>query len=504
MSALQQVLLAGGSNAEVQAAALAYWDFNETDSNTVKTIRQNKTGNGQYMMREISSLSATINEDAVGATNGTGLRGSGNSAKTDITSNAMFGRLLNGSPITGSTQSYTICGWFKPTVGSFPQTVFRLAEPNSTTDARRIQVWLGFDNSGTAGSPYNLFFFPTQSTASFTTAVSSESVVNATWLFVAIQRNHSTNTARMRINNGAWSSTSISVANNTSANNRFQFGFTNDGATGLDKLTSEFQYWGIFNGALSDSAVDYLYNGGQGRTSAEIGLTTTYTDAYYQDFVSSLCHCDGTNGSTTLTDQKTRTWTANGNAQISTAQSKFGGASALFDGNGDYFQTATDAAAFNFYNRDFTIEAWIRITSQTNNFATVFGNGTTTFAGSAAYGMMCLGASAPGNARKVQFGGAAANPVVVSTSTLNTGQWYHIAITRSGNTFRLFVDGTQEASATNTNNWDFSHTNTRIGGNGWDGTAGNFDGYVDDLRITNGYARYTANFSPPSSAHPNS
>ena len=69
---------------------------------------------------------------------------------------------------------------------------------------------------------------------------------------------------------------------------------------------------------------------------------------------------DGTDGSTTFTDAiGTHTVTAVGNAQIDTAQYKFGGASGLFDGTGDYL-TIPDHADFNFGAGDFTIDFWVR------------------------------------------------------------------------------------------------------------------------------------------------
>jgi hypothetical protein len=83
-------------------------------------------------------------------------------------------------------------------------------------------------------------------------------------------------------------------------------------------------------------------------------------------FTKILLHMDGTNGSTTFTDTNAggsaHTWTANGNAQISTAQSKFGGASGLFDGTGDYI-TTPDHADYTLGSGDFTIDLWFNCTA---------------------------------------------------------------------------------------------------------------------------------------------
>ncbi len=74
--------------------------------------------------------------------------------------------------------------------------------------------------------------------------------------------------------------------------------------------------------------------------------------------LTSLLLMDGTNGSTTFTDSKGTTWTANGNAQISTAQSVFGGASGLFDGSGDYVSAAY-ASAIDLLPGSFILSGWM-------------------------------------------------------------------------------------------------------------------------------------------------
>ena len=94
---------------------------------------------------------------------------------------------------------------------------------------------------------------------------------------------------------------------------------------------------------------------------------------------------------------------------------------------------------------------------------------------------------------------AANNTDLISYGTMpTTGTWTHIAITRSGTTARMFYDGTQVASATTAH--DFVDAAFYIG---QDGGSNAFIGYIDDLRITKGYARYTANFTPPTAAFPN-
>ena len=86
---------------------------------------------------------------------------------------------------------------------------------------------------------------------------------------------------------------------------------------------------------------------------------------------------------------------------------------------------------------------------------------------------------------------------------LSANTWYHIAVTRSGNTFRTFVNGVVEKTYTSSAAV-FSDATVpyNIGRTAYQSGTFYYNGYMDDLRVTKGYARYTANFTPPTSAHP--
>lgn len=207
-----------------------------------------------------------------------------------------------------------------------------------------------------------------------------------------------------------------------------------------------------------------------------------------------LLHMDGADASTTFTDNSSNahTVTANGNAQIDTAQSKFGGASGLFDGTGDYLQVA-DHASLDFGTGDFTVEGWFRL------------NATT-----AGQGM--IGKGDPGTSSGwALFFNTGPNLHVyqnglyrcTSNSNQSTGTWYHFAAVRNGTTWTLYIDGVaQTTTGTSGDNLD-NTGNLRIGGQ-LTGVAVDMNGWIDDLRITKGVARYTSNFTPPTAAFPNS
>jgi len=208
-------------------------------------------------------------------------------------------------------------------------------------------------------------------------------------------------------------------------------------------------------------------------------------------FTKLLLHCDGTNASTTFTDSSSaaHTMTANGNAQVSTAQSKFGGASLLCDGSGDYVSSpnSTDWNLGGAGAGDFTIDFWIRFNSV-----------------AAAYGLVATG----------NFGGTGWTFYFVNTSggqlrlyngsesviawAASTNIWYHVALVRSSSTITCYIGGTSIGTFTDLDMNNDSGA-LRVGDGGDSGSS--FNGWMDEVRISKGIARWTANFAPPSGAY---
>lgn len=180
-----------------------------------------------------------------------------------------------------------------------------------------------------------------------------------------------------------------------------------------------------------------------------------------------------------------------GDAQISTTQSKFGGSSIYLDGNGDYL-LAPPSSNFSF-DGDFTIEAWVN---------------TSVFSINTYYRRII--STGPDNATSLQLLFLNNDRITVysnsslisGTTAVATGNWVHIALTRSGTSLRLFVNGVQSGStATTSQNFSNGATNGLIIGR-YQAGNGHFEGYIDDIRITKGAALYTANFNPPTAAFP--
>ena len=227
--------------------------------------------------------------------------------------------------------------------------------------------------------------------------------------------------------------------------------------------------------------------------------------------VSLLLHM---NGPTNFVDSSPNAFsvTANGDAQISTAQSKFGGASCYLDGTGDYLSVANNAD-FDFGSGDLTIEAWVYIAansaadadgSRSANIVNTWGSSATL----SGYALNISGnASGTGTGLAFDTWSSSNGTLYRATATVTQSAWHHIAATVSGGTRRLFLDGTEVSGSTTTIGSGYTEANSlgnelRIGITPSSGYPVPLNGYIDDLRITKGVARYTANFTVPASAFP--
>jgi hypothetical protein len=195
---------------------------------------------------------------------------------------------------------------------------------------------------------------------------------------------------------------------------------------------------------------------------------------------------DGANGSTTITDATgLHSFTVSGNTNISTAQSKFGGASVYLDGSGDWIN-GDGSSDFTFGTGDFTIDFWFRMeTASAYNTLIDFRSPTSV-------AKICLFNQSNG---VLQY--YSNNALRISGFTgIQNGQWYHVAIVRSSNVTKLYLNGSQEGSQYNdTENHTILPSKPWIG-NGFN-EASPFKGHIDEFRIVKGRALWTSNFTPP-------
>ena len=215
-------------------------------------------------------------------------------------------------------------------------------------------------------------------------------------------------------------------------------------------------------------------------------------------FNSLLLHGDGTNGSTVITDSSgsPKAVTAVGNAQISTAiADPFGNSTGViaFDGTGDYLSINGSTGLLNFSSADFTVEAWVYVNSIARR--NIIGN----YSGTVANSSYVLQVLSSGNIESVLYVGNGA--ITRAQASLSANAWTHIASVRNSNTLATYVNGIATATAAITPGASIntSSAEIRIGAEG----GGFFwNGYIDDLRITKGVARYTSNFTPPTLPFP--
>ena len=189
-----------------------------------------------------------------------------------------------------------------------------------------------------------------------------------------------------------------------------------------------------------------------------------------------------------------------GNAQISTSVKKFGTGSIAFDGNGDAL-VAAYSDALNVTSGDFTIEGWVyfNAVSGTTTLITPFGTGTD-------YGGWVIALDSSSRftyylSSSVNSWNLASNVLFSSTAAV-TGTWYHFALVRSGSTFTPYLNGTA-GTTTTTSSALYNHSRPIKLGAEKDANSFPLNGYLDDVRITKGVARYTANFTAPTAPFPN-
>ena len=234
------------------------------------------------------------------------------------------------------------------------------------------------------------------------------------------------------------------------------------------------------SGSLSATAVARF-----SRSVLLSGVGSLPLDPYYSQVVA-LLHADGSDGSTTFTDSSpmAANWTSVNGAAISTTQSKFGGSSIAFPNTNSYIQPSAALSNYAFGTADFTAEMWLYTISLPVGGAT-----TIMFVSPSIQWLIVNGGAFVWDPDNVQQ--------IVAFAVITTGVWQHIAISRSGGSTRMFVDGVQKgvtyADATN-----YGCAALTIGKAG--AATTHWNGYIDDIRITKGYGWYTSNFTPATSA----
>jgi hypothetical protein len=194
------------------------------------------------------------------------------------------------------------------------------------------------------------------------------------------------------------------------------------------------------------------------------------TDAYF-NLVTLLLPGNGTNGAqnNTFLDSSTNNFTITRNGN--TTQGTFSpfsqtGWSNFFDGTGDYLSLTISSTTIG--SGDFTIEFWY--------YPTAFQNFDTMFSTTRGANGFNIGTNA--SASVVWYSSSAEQ---INSGTLTQNAWNHIAFTRTSNTLRLYVNGSQ-TGATPTVSTNFSATSCWIGDLATSGSEPS-QGYISNLRV---------------------
>ena len=207
-----------------------------------------------------------------------------------------------------------------------------------------------------------------------------------------------------------------------------------------------------------------------------------------------LLHMDGTDASTIFTDESGKIWTANGNAQIDTADSKFGGASGIFDGS-SWIDTLDDKD-FDLSDNDFTIDFWAKRIGLPSGAEYVAGQADSS--GNNASILLYLLSDGTLIARAWDENSTLKQ--IQSTTVIADGSFKHIALVRKNGELKLYINGTEEGTSQICATSYFSSFKFSIGRYGEvDGSC--FNGYIDEFRFINGEAKWTTNFTPPTAPH---
>lgn len=247
-------------------------------------------------------------------------------------------------------------------------------------------------------------------------------------------------------------------------------GFAGDGKTRI-KISNTT---GTF--ALNDTLTYYDVDG-----------TTVLAQGTIESINGNFYNIDGkVSGFETLENRAGKSGTAFADAQLDTAQAKFGTSSLLLDGTGDYVGYSTQPD-FGFGTADFTVEGWIRLGALSID-QTVFDFRNGADADTAP--VLRINTS-----NQLEF--APADTAQITGTALTSSTWYHVAVSRSSGSTKLFVNGTQQGS-TYADVTDYGSTKPLTIGSKHTGT--NFlNGHFDDIRVSN-IARYTSNFAAPGAA----
>jgi hypothetical protein len=362
-----------------------------------------------------------------------------------------------------------------------------------------------WENNDTSGQSFYLVHFNSSNTLRFAYRLTTGLVeANYTWqpstntfYHIAVVRYGTT--LKVYIDGVAVISESVSTTSFITSEDPFRIGAFNDATTASPTLD-----W-FFAGHVDEVRVTkgqarYIDNFVPTTSAFEATDATAQTQDPHFSNVKLLGSFDGSDAATSASDDAgLRTLTFSNGAALSTSVKKFGTASLKIDpdDNQANAKVLTESTSdFAFGTDDFTIELWFYKTVNAYGFLFDMRGGADTTGTDGLYVTMGGG----GNT-ELDLGLNRSNIIRTNMDAISNDQWHHYAVTKASNTYRVFIDGALQASASNSTNLDQDKP-MMIGNYHGNSSGGgfSFNGYIDEVRVTKGTARYTAAFAAPSAA----
>jgi len=265
--------------------------------------------------------------------------------------------------------------------------------------------------------------------------------------------------------------------------------FTYFADKGMELYSSNDGFAGIGKTRVKITDRTGTFNVGNTLTYYDIDGTTVLASGVIESIDGDFLNIDGKSlGWATVEDRAGKTVSVAGNAKLSTAIKKFGSASLALDGVGDYITYASQPD-FAYSTNAFTIEMWVYRT--VSGVVQVLLDQRTSV--STTYAPLIFI-----TATNVLAYGEGTIQAITGITTVPLNAWSHVAVSRSGTSTRLFLNGVQQGS-TYTDTRNYIATPVSIGIR-FDRSTLPFTGYIDEVRISKGIARYTGTFTPPTNA----
>ena len=440
-------------------------------SNTQLLLNASNTGfvdaTGKNNIQTIGSAQTTRIQSKFGS-GSLHFTGSTDYIRMPITQNFNFG-----------TGNFTIEFWIYQTANATTQHIFQLADGG-------VYAGISIDFSSSTTLSFNM------SSNGSTWDIVSGGTIGAislnTWNHIAVARNG--NAIRSYLN-GVQTSLTTSTASLTFNSSAFV-------CVGGDSYT------GSFAGYIDDLRVTKgvaRYLGGFAVPTSPAG-NNSISDQYFNQ-VSLLLHADGLSG---VTKNNAFLDSSSNAITISSTSTPTQGTftpfasnwSTNFNGSTDYI-SVTYNSALSLISGNWTIECWIYLTSTSNTSANIFNKDGIANSSYSQYGLQLNGS---GKLLATIGNGTSLTPTVTSytgTTTLNTNQWYHVALVMNGSTGTLYLNGNVEATGTQTITMQEGSKPLLIGYQTGQSAVNYFPGHISNFRIVKGTAVYTSSFIPQTS-----